>query len=299
MNIPYSFLRKFFFWILFIAFIIIAPVSVLYSLGYKFDIETKRFVKTGAIYVSTIPAGAKIYLDGELLKTFSPHAIRGLLPDKYAIVLQKERFYPYKISLEVKASEVEKLDITLVPRVEVQEELKSDFEIYNFFVIKSLLAQQMVAFTDKGIYLIDNNLNVKQEISPDNFNRGMARSLDGLKENNGRVIFWNTKTIWLLDSASAGAGKASSPEVIYKADNIIKDVYFGLKDRYLIILDGLKIVASDISNSKMHYIIFTLRNRYGKIFYDSQSDVLYIEDNKPDTGKASLLKVDLTDVIHD
>ncbi|MGD0577154.1 MAG: hypothetical protein ABSA74_03715, partial [Candidatus Staskawiczbacteria bacterium] len=47
-------------------FVIIAPILVAYSEGYRFDFEKDKIVATGGIYVRTFPAADKIIIDSDI-----------------------------------------------------------------------------------------------------------------------------------------------------------------------------------------------------------------------------------------
>ena len=46
-------------------FFIIAPLSVFYSLGWRFNFENKKIVQVGAIYIKSWPLNSQIYIDGK------------------------------------------------------------------------------------------------------------------------------------------------------------------------------------------------------------------------------------------
>ena len=63
-------LRKIVFYIFALFYIVFCPLVVLYAFGYIFKPQSEEVVvKTGIIYLSTAPAGASIYVNGELQNT--------------------------------------------------------------------------------------------------------------------------------------------------------------------------------------------------------------------------------------
>jgi hypothetical protein len=160
----YLFLRKLFFWLFSFSFILFTPVIVYYSLGYKFDIKSKKFLKTGAISIKTFPKGISVYLDGKKINETSPCILRDLMPQEYTIDLEKEGFYPYSVTVEVKPSFIEKVDVFLVPQMGDVKKLAADLYIYKFFIIKHLFGKKILAFTDKGIYSIDDDFKTIKKI---------------------------------------------------------------------------------------------------------------------------------------
>ena len=89
-----------------IIFLIGGPLAIFYSRGYRFDFETKKIVKSGAFYFRTQPESCEIYLDGKLKKKtdflFGNAFVKNLLPKKYNIRIEKEGYFPWEKTLEVK-----------------------------------------------------------------------------------------------------------------------------------------------------------------------------------------------------
>ncbi|MDP2910430.1 MAG: PEGA domain-containing protein, partial [bacterium] len=113
--------RNILFITLFILFLITAPVTVFYSLGWRFNWETKRIVQTGVFYFKVWPKNAQVYINGEFKKKtdifFSSVNIDNLLPGQYQIEIKKDGYYDWRKTLEIKKKEVtEGRNIVLVPR---------------------------------------------------------------------------------------------------------------------------------------------------------------------------------------
>lgn len=113
--------RNIIFSILFIVFLIVAPLTVFYSLGWRFDWENRKIVQTGIFYFKTWPKGSQIYIDGELKdKTdvfFGSALIDNLMPGTYKVEIIKENYHGWEKTLEIKKSEVsEANNIILIPK---------------------------------------------------------------------------------------------------------------------------------------------------------------------------------------
>lgn len=113
--------RNIIFSILLIFFLIVAPLTVFYSLGWRFDWETKKIVQTGIFYLKAWPKSSEIYLDGELKdKTdifFGSTLVDNLSPGEYEIEIRKEGYYNWKKTLTIKKREVtEAKNIILIPK---------------------------------------------------------------------------------------------------------------------------------------------------------------------------------------
>lgn len=289
----YSFLRHFFFWFFSVLFVVFCPVIVFYSLGYKFDIKSKKFSKTGAIVIKTFPKGVTAYLDGKKIEETSPVTLRELLPQQYFLTLDKEGFYPYQLTVEVKPSLIRNIDVFLIPKLQDGNKVEFDLHIYKFFVIKHLFGEKIVAFTDKGIYLLDEDFKGARMLSPQAFSEAQANSIEDLKENNNKLLFWNKHNLWMLTVPQPKDEEYPSVSSIYDAKDNIKDVFLGFKDRYFIIHDGLKVIALDVDNPKVYFQMYELENINAKIFYNSRNETLYVKDKLPRARAFSLFKIEM------
>lgn len=290
----YLFLRKFFFLLTIFVFAFLAPIIVFNSLGYKFDRNAGKFLKTGAVSVRTSPWGASIFLDDVKLDETTPSVLREILPREYSIRLEKTGFYPYQIFVDAKPATVSEVDVVLLPRKKNVEKLKFNFNIYRFFVNKYFFGERIVVFTDQGIYFLDPDFKNIKKISSEIFDPDVVASLEGLNEWNDRLIFWNKNNIWMARVPVPEEEDQNPVTAIYKSEKEIKQVFFGFKDRYLIIHDGLTIVAVDIENPKAFFPVYRLDSAKSQIFYDTRSQTLLIRDTIPATNNSPFFKNDFS-----
>jgi hypothetical protein len=282
---------------MFLLFFVVAPTLVFYSLGYQFDLQSKKFLKTGAVSVKTFPKGASVYLNNEMLPDTTPCTLRDLLPRQYNLILEKEGFYPYQITVNVKQAEVADINVFLVPKMENVEKLKLDLNIYKFFVSKRLFGDKIIVLADKGIYSISPDLKDIRKISSQNIGEKALNSVENFKESNNRMVFWNKDNIWALEDTSNTDNDKDIIVPLYESVEEIKEVFFGLKEHYLIIQDGLNIIALDIQNPKVFFTIMELKNKYSRIFYDSASEALYVKDRIPESNAFSFFKIELIPIV--
>ncbi len=102
-------------------FIVLSPLAILYSQGYRLDIENKKITQTGGLFLRIRPKRAEIYINGRFIKKtdlfFGSALIENLLPAKYRIEVRKEGYFPWKKSLPVRERDVtEAKDIVLFPK---------------------------------------------------------------------------------------------------------------------------------------------------------------------------------------
>jgi len=298
----YLILRKLFFWLMLCIFLLFTPLIVFYSLGYKFDESGKKFLKTGAMSIKTSPWGAQIFLNNKKIDVTTPAIFREVLPKKYSLALEKEGFYPYQMTVNVKPWQVSELNVVLLPERKNVEKLKYGYNIYRFFVNPYFFGQKFTIFTDQGIYLVDSDLKNTKRVSSQDLGIGVARHIENLKYWNNRLIFWTKDHIWMIEIPPF-ADQPEKPLIsLYKTLSVIKKVSFGFKDRYLIVQDGLKVVAVDVLNPEVSFQVFVLNSPEADIFYDSHSDVLYARDSvvsksdlQPDLF--SIFKIELLPII--
>ncbi len=300
----YLLMRRLFFWVIFLNFVFFAPIVVFYSLGYKFDKGSKKFLKTGTISIKTSPRGARVFVGNQRPPDQSPCVLRDLLPKEYDISLEKEGFYPYQINVRVNPSQVTELDIVLLPRRKNVEKLKFDFNIHRFFVRKYLFSEKIIVFTDQGIYVLDSDFKNAKKVSSVDLGQSVAESIRDLKDWDNRLIFWNKNMIWMAEAPEGSEQKEKPLAVLYKADEEIKEVFVGFKDRYLIIQDGLKIIALDAQNAQASFPVTDVNSVKSDIFYDSRSEQIYVRDKTAQNSAFpflnnvfSLFKIELSPIL--
>lgn len=104
-----------------ILFVLIAPVIVLYSLGYTLD-DKLTFQKTGGIFIHSNIANASVFIDREFLKTngifIRNTLIQDLVPNKkYLIEIHKEGYQSWVKEIYVYPSIVSEGTVLMLPSV--------------------------------------------------------------------------------------------------------------------------------------------------------------------------------------
>ncbi len=105
---------------LLISFLIIATLTVFYSMGWRFDWKTRKITQPGIFYFKVWPRSVQVYLDGELKEKtdffFGSILIENLLSKEYKVEIKKEGFHTWEKTLEIKKREVtEAKNIVLIP----------------------------------------------------------------------------------------------------------------------------------------------------------------------------------------
>lgn len=86
------------------AFFVLAPILVLYTAGYRYNVQTGRVLQTGSIAVATRPRSSVIYLNSEETER-SPHIFKRVLPGNYLVELVRKEYHTYKTSFELSPGE--------------------------------------------------------------------------------------------------------------------------------------------------------------------------------------------------
>lgn len=74
-------------------FIILAPILVLYTAGYRYDFKQQALKKTGVLIVETVPEKATVKLDGTVRGT-TPLRLTQLLPGPIEVTITKDGYHP-------------------------------------------------------------------------------------------------------------------------------------------------------------------------------------------------------------
>jgi hypothetical protein len=107
--------------ILGIIFLLVAPVIVLYSLGYRLD-NQYTLQKTGGIFIHSSNANSSVSVDGKFLKTTGIFIRNTLIQDltpnkKYTIRIEKEGYQTWVKDIEVYSSFVSEGTVLMLPNV--------------------------------------------------------------------------------------------------------------------------------------------------------------------------------------
>jgi len=153
--------RTFLFIFFVVLFVLVAPLTIFYSLGWRIDWQNKKIIKPGLFYFKVWPKNCQIYLtsldnkhlmgrDGKLEKKtdffFGSALIENLFPRKYEVEIKKEGFQSWKKTLEIKEGlPTEAKNIILVP------------EKPNFTVLTKNLEEFYFSPDEKKIILKDYN----------------------------------------------------------------------------------------------------------------------------------------------
>jgi len=161
------------FFILVLAFLIGGPFLIIYSQGYRFDIEKLMFLETGGIYVKAYPNDVSISIDDKYENKTAAFSrdllIQNLLPENHDVKVEKDGFIKWEKNLTVEKKKVaEAKYIILFPEeIPFTTSIEGVFKFFKFPNDNRLLL-----IKEKGLTIFnqDNNeettiLNEKQMIN--------------------------------------------------------------------------------------------------------------------------------------
>lgn len=110
-------LRKIFFYLFALGYLVFCPILILYALGYRISPSTHQaFVQSGLIYLSTAPPGATIYLGSRKYANKTPAVISNLIPGSYEVKIALKKYKPWVKTVPVEAGKASVLErILLIP----------------------------------------------------------------------------------------------------------------------------------------------------------------------------------------
>lgn len=228
-------------------FIMVTPMIIFYSLGYRFDFENKKVVATGGIYVKANPLGTDIIIDTNTNKKtgiFSTYVfVQNLLPKQHSVLIKKEGYFDYQKTLDVKENEVTKLEhVTLFKKDLVftapAEDALSPFE---------------PTATEPKYLLKNNNLYASKITTP------IIKQVIAFKENGG--ILWLASDGFLYQGNQNGENveKLNQDALVINKKNTYELLSFGknifLKENNSLWLlnettKNFQLFASDIIGTK-------------------------------------------------
>lgn len=111
-------LRKIFFYIFLVIYLIACPLILLYAFGFILQASSEEpIAKTGLIYLSTVPPGASISINDVLAQQKTPTTLQDLNPADYAIKLSMDAYLDWSHDIKVTANKASVFDkILLIPK---------------------------------------------------------------------------------------------------------------------------------------------------------------------------------------
>ena len=187
--------RTILFIILLISFLIITPIIILYSQGYRFDWNSKKLTQTGAFYFKVVPSRADVFINGTLVKKtdffFDSLLLGNLVPKLYFVRIQKDGYIPWTKSLEVKPKQVtEAKNIILFPNhINFKTVLENVKDFWPSFDSKKIILQKAVPGQKWQAYLWNLETNEQKILTRQKNNESISRVL--WSQDSSRILIQN------------------------------------------------------------------------------------------------------------
>jgi hypothetical protein len=190
---------------------------ILYAFGYIYNPEAKEgYSKTGLIYLATDPAGAQIYVDGELNKNNTPSVVRDLLPRDYTVKLKLDGYRSWSQTVPVEIEKATVLDSVLL----IPEKWKSTRILPGEFT-------DVMPLEESGFFLV-NGKGLLEDIHVCDYNQEKAWSLLGedspFRGSQFAGLFTESKSQAVVMKAKTGEGTKYLWMQIAESDNTVKDI---------------------------------------------------------------------------
>lgn len=121
--------RRILLWFFLLAFLIAAPLLILYATGFHYSLEKNRWIETGLILVESEPKEVMIYLNEKLAGEKTPLKISALKEGEYRLKLIKEGYRPWEKKIKVEPFKVSfAQNIILFPETKPELKIKTKLE---------------------------------------------------------------------------------------------------------------------------------------------------------------------------
>lgn len=273
------------------------PFILSFALGYKFNVRTLKFAKTGLIFVKTQPDGAKIYLNGKLIPDRSPASMRELLPGVYKVTIELKQHYPWKGEVDVEAGKVSRLDkVILFPlRPNLQQLNQERFSSFRIDTDKKL------------IYYLDQENKV---VYRSNLDAGNFEDVASLPEKFKQIAGWQVsedkRKLFVFNQRQIGVvffdnqddyGYPDSPVFLDYPQEKIANVFWHSDSYHLIVLTDKHVQVIESRPRALPVNLVELNKEGASAFYDNKENALYFSDSQrsPDGSfYNNLYKLDLS-----
>ncbi|MDD3345100.1 MAG: PEGA domain-containing protein [Candidatus Omnitrophica bacterium] len=273
------------------------PFILAFALGYKYNVRTMSFVKTGLIYIKTQPEGASVYLNGRLIPEKTPASIEELLPGVYRIALTMEKYYPWKSEVDVEAGKVSRVDkVILFPlKPDLQRLNQEGFDLFRVDAEKG-----EVYYMDREgriIYRSDSAGENFEDIAslPEKF--GQISGWD-ISPDRGRLFVYGPHQVSVvsLDSRSNYEYPDSFVNLDYSREKVIR-VFWHSDSYHLIAVTNRHVAVVESRALSKPVNLVELDKEPVEVFYDVKRQTLYFSDSAKyadGTPRKNLYKLELS-----
>ncbi|MFA5115372.1 MAG: PEGA domain-containing protein [Candidatus Omnitrophota bacterium] len=260
-------------------FFVFLPFVLSSALGYRFDRRNLKFTRSGLIFIKTQPSGANVYLNGKLLNDKTPVTINELLPGRYRIRLELERYYPWSDEVTVEAGKATPLDkiILFLLRPNVKQVNRDRF--HSFWIDEE---RQLVYYINS-----EENALYKSDLAGERYQKLanlIVFSTSPLKYKvsleRGRILYCNNNQLAVTDINPDDKFGGDSFFVINEPDSEdwVLDAFWHSDGYHIIVVRKGRIDVTEARPRAKAVLLTRLNNKNTTAFYDVRSDTLYFLD---------------------
>lgn len=284
--------RRVLFFISVLFFLILTPILVEYSRGFRFDFKTWQFVETGGFFFRIYsPTEAQISLDNKPVKTTSAFSyfnnafIQNLTPGTYNIKISKDNYQDWRKALNIEPQLVTEIqDIVLIPEnLKLELYNKPNQKIKNFYWSPDRKYLALIKYDEKDqtiLGVLDFNTNNETEILISK--EITILDLQDWREDNNKIIFYskNENDFIIVNIAN---GQTQNLDIILPPQIPIKDIddiKLGSQDNIFILKDSYLYTF----NTSLRLLMFLKKNIISikpisedSIYYITKPDSLFIK----------------------
>ena len=160
--------RRIVFLICILLFLIIAPLIILSTSGYRYDFQKNKFVKTGILVMNIDTTDVRIFVNDEERETSFKdglHRIKNLIPDDYTIRVEKDGYTTWQKILRIESKKTTFTDTVQLFKIAEPELLFSGKVVYQDKINQKALYVQKEPNAD-NVILLDLKTGETQTIFP-------------------------------------------------------------------------------------------------------------------------------------
>lgn len=273
-------LRAVLFYISLAVFVTGLPAILSFALGYKFNPHTLTFTKGGLIVIKSQPAGASVYLNGELLRDKTPVTLSELLPGDYRVELALEGCYPYAGTVSVSAGKVTRLEKVILFALRQDVEQLNKEQISSFIVDRP--RSQIYHMDKENNRLYRSNLDGKQFEFVNEFKPLVPPPKRWeLSPDRQSVLYFNTHSVAVLDLRPAKERLPAERSYLleFPAD-VLNDVFWYSDSYHIVLVANKRVIIVEAQPDAEPITLVTLNKKNASGYYDVESDTLYFMDGE-------------------
>jgi hypothetical protein len=288
------------------AFILVLPVILLYSLGYRTDLRHMRLIRTGILSLRSVPDGASIYINGVLTGKKTPQSIEGITPGTYSVKVEFPGYYPWEKEIRIKAKMVTRAEkIYLFARRSNVAKL-SDADVTSFSVSpKGYL--YYVARPEGILYRSElDGKNIKVIGGPGPLIQGIRN--ERFSQDKEKVLYFNDYQLWAVHLSDGGSVEVkdtdeSHRQVVLDLGNSgdgerIIDAFWHSSNQYVVVITNRRIQVTELDGlgGRNTFELVSLHNPYSQAYYETRNDTLYFADSEetPDgKGQGNIYRIEI------